>query len=81
MNPKDYDLRHLVAQARYHAHHLEGAVADLTKVQDEIEKLSPGWTIKLETNLVKVQAQLEKLLREEVGEEYERLWLTRHGVG
>jgi hypothetical protein len=60
---------------------LEGAVADLTKVQDEIENLSPGWTIKLETNLVKVQAQLEKLLREEVGEEYERLWLTRHGVG
>jgi hypothetical protein len=61
MNTKE-ELQRLVEMALYYAGSVEREVAELARVQDKIEKLRPGWTIKLATNLAKVQAQLvEKL--------------------
>ena len=65
MNTEDEELQRFVEMALYYASSVEHEVAELARVQDEIEKLRPGWTIKLATNLAKVQAQLVQKLDNE----------------
>lgn len=65
MNTRDDKLQQLVEMALYYAGCVEHEMAELVRLQDEIEKLRPGWTIKLATNLFKVQAQLVQKLDSE----------------
>ena len=72
MNTKDEELQRLVEMALYYAGSVEREVAELARLQDEIEKLRPGWTIKLATNLTKVRAQLVEKLDSEYARSFWR---------
>jgi len=72
MNTKDEELQRLVEMALYYAGSVEREVAELARIQDKIEKLRPGWTIKLATNLATVQAQLVEKLDSEFARSFWR---------